>query len=98
MRLGLLALLVCPSFAATLPTPESHFGHRMGADRKLLDWDKIVSYFQALEKSSDRIQVRELGKTPGGRPLIAHGTGAREPVVLNETTWLEIRKRIEEVA
>lgn len=34
----------------------------------------------------------------GGRPLIAHGTGAREPVVLNETTWLEIRKRIEEVA
>jgi predicted ABC-type ATPase len=34
----------------------------------------------------------------GGRPLIAHGTGAREPVVLNEATWLEIRKRIEEVA
>jgi predicted ABC-type ATPase len=34
----------------------------------------------------------------GGRPLIAHGTGAREPVVLNEATWLEICARIEEVA
>ena len=34
----------------------------------------------------------------GGRPLIAHGTGVRGPVVLNEATWLEIRKRIEEVA
>jgi len=32
------------------------------------------------------------------RPLIAHGTGGREPVVLNEATWLEIRRRIEEVA
>ena len=38
------------------------------------------------------------GGALGGRPLIAHGTGAREPVVLNEATWLEIRKRIEEVA
>jgi len=38
------------------------------------------------------------GSALGGRPLIAHGTGASEPVVLNEATWLEIRKRIEEVA
>jgi hypothetical protein len=37
-------------------------------------------------------------RSSGGRPLVAHGTGAREPVVLNEATWLEIRKRIEEVA
>jgi hypothetical protein len=38
------------------------------------------------------------GSALGGRPLIAHGMGAREPVVLKEATWLEIRKRIEEVA
>jgi hypothetical protein len=35
------------------------------------------------------------GGALGGRPLIAHGTGASEPLVLNEATWLEIRKRIE---
>ena len=38
------------------------------------------------------------GSVLGGRPLIAHGTGAREPIVLNQATWLEIRKRTEEVA
>ena len=37
----------------------------------MLDWDKVVGYFQALAKSSDRIRVEELGKTTEGRPFIA---------------------------
>ena len=56
---------------AAVPTPESHFGHKMGADNELPDWDKVVSYFKALPASSDRIKYLELGKTPGGRPVIA---------------------------
>lgn len=36
------------------------------------------------------------GSVLGGRPLIAHGTGERTPVVLDEAKWLEIRKRVEE--
>ncbi len=63
-------LLVVPAFAA-VPTPESHFGHKIGVDNELLDWDKVVSYFQALEKSSDRIKFMEIGKTVEGRPQIA---------------------------
>jgi hypothetical protein len=43
----------------------------MGADRKLLDWDKVVSYFRTLEKTSDRIHVDELGKSVEGRPFIS---------------------------
>ncbi len=54
-----------------LPTPESHFGHPIGVDRELLDWDKVVSYFQALAKTSDKIRFEELGKTAEGRPFIA---------------------------
>ncbi|MEZ5356805.1 MAG: M14 family metallopeptidase, partial [Bryobacteraceae bacterium] len=57
--------------AAAVPTPESHFGHRMGEDRKLLDWSRVVSYFEALGKSSGRIRVRTLGKTTEGRPFVA---------------------------
>ncbi len=53
------------------PTPESHFGHRMGVDRELLDWDKVVSYYQALAKTSDKIRFEELGKTAEGRPFVA---------------------------
>src|SRR3984885_7933318 len=64
-------LLLSLSISAQAPTPESHFGHPIGIDRQLLDWDKVVSYFQALAKSSDKIQVDELGKTAEGRPFIA---------------------------
>ena len=56
---------------AAPPTPESHFGHPIGVDRKLLDWDKVVSYFQGLGKTSDRVVVKELGKTVDNRPFIA---------------------------
>ena len=65
-----LLLLLYPAIAA-VPTPESHFGHKIGIDNELLDWDKVVSYFQALEKSSDRIKFLEIGKSVEGRPQIA---------------------------
>lgn len=67
----LVALLSSAAAMAAVPTPESHFGHPIGVDKKLLDWEKVVSYFQALPKSSDRILVRELGKTADNRPFIA---------------------------
>ena len=55
--------------AAVVPTPESHFGHKMAEDRKLLAWARIVSYFQSLEKASDKIRYREYGKSTEGRPM-----------------------------
>lgn len=69
IKLLLLALAAAVLGAAPV-TPEAHFGHRMGADYKVLDWDKVVSYFAALEKGSDRVRVREYGKSADGRPLI----------------------------
>lgn len=64
------ALILAATLAAAPATPEQHFGHRMGADFKVLDWDKVVSYFQGIEKESDRIRVREYGKSAYGRPMI----------------------------
>jgi Zinc carboxypeptidase len=66
---GVVLFSACLS--AQLPTPESHFGHPIGVDRELLDWDKVVSYFEALAKTSDKIRFEELGKTAEGRPFIA---------------------------
>ena len=66
-----LLFLIAAAASAAVPTPESHFGHKIGIDNELLDWDKVVSYFQSLEKSSDRIKFLELGKTVEGRPQIA---------------------------
>ena len=50
-RAAALALVSCFPLLAAVPSPETHFGHAMGADRKLLDWSKVVSYFQLLSKN-----------------------------------------------
>jgi hypothetical protein len=68
----LISLLLFVSAAtAAVPTPESHFGHKIGVDNELLDWAKVVSYFEALAKSSDRVKFLDLGKTVEGRTQIA---------------------------
>jgi len=64
--------------SAAVPSPENHFGHKIGADRELLDWEKVVSYFRLLEKSSDRIRVAEYGRTAENRPLIVATIAAPE--------------------
>jgi hypothetical protein len=56
---------------STLRSPEQFFGFQMGADRKLADWDKLHEYYQSLAKSSNRMQLVELGKTSEGRPYVA---------------------------
>ena len=67
-----LAFLLAAFLAtAAVPTPESHFGHKIGIDNELLDWAKVVSYFEALAKASDRVKLLDLGKTVEGRPQIA---------------------------
>jgi hypothetical protein len=68
---ALAAVFALRLACGAVPTPESHFGQPIGRDGTVLDWEKVVSYFQTLEKSSDRIKVQVLGNTTGGRPLIA---------------------------
>ena len=82
-------LLLAGSALAAVPTPQSHFGHEIGADRTVLDWDKVVSYFQALARASDRIRFEELGKTTEGRPFIA--------VILSEPATLQHLDRYREI-
>ena len=76
----LLALLLAGSGLLTrtgaaqtprLPSPEQHFGHQMGADGKLVGWDRLVAYYRLLEKGTDRMQVVELGPSTEGKPFLA---------------------------
>jgi hypothetical protein len=85
-------LLTAPAFSA-VPTPESHFGHSIGVDRQLLDWDKVVSYFYALARSSDKIQVAEYGRTADNRPLIVATIAAPE-TLRNLARYREIQRRL----
>lgn len=54
-----------------LPSPEQFFGHQMGADRKLANWDKLLEYYRTLARSAKTLRLVELGKSSEGRPYIA---------------------------
>jgi hypothetical protein len=56
--------------AQNIPTPREFFGFQVGTGGKLASWDKIVEYFNILDKQSDRLIVKELGKSTLGNPFI----------------------------
>ena len=57
--------------AGTLLSPAQFIGFTVGSDNKLVRWDKIVEYMRLAAGASDRVRLRELGKTSGGNPFIA---------------------------
>jgi hypothetical protein len=69
-------LLACAGIAAGLvsaqavPTPEQFFGFKIGADKKLARYDKIVEYLRKVANNSDRVRVREIGPTTNGNPFV----------------------------
>ncbi len=56
--------------ARNVTSPAEFFGFRMGDDRKIARWDKMVEYFHLLASESDRIRITELGKSTEGQPFI----------------------------
>ena len=65
-----VALLCAASAAQPILTPDAFAGFPIGSDGNLLRWERIVEYFQLLDAGSERVQVRELGKTHNGNPFI----------------------------
>src|SRR5213593_1821367 len=50
-----------------LPTPDSVFGFRPGADFKLATYDQAVDYFKKVAAATKFVKVLEAGKTSQGR-------------------------------
>ncbi|HXV86125.1 MAG TPA: M14 family zinc carboxypeptidase, partial [Gemmatimonadales bacterium] len=65
-----MAFLAPPVRAQSLPSPAQVFGHQIGADRKLVDWDGIVRYMRMADQASDRVTLREAGRSSHGRPFL----------------------------
>jgi Zinc carboxypeptidase len=66
VALFVLLSAMAPAVAQQAPTPEQFFGFRPGADGELARYPKVLEYFQALAKSTDRVKYEELGKTTMG--------------------------------
>jgi hypothetical protein len=63
-----------------LPTPEQFFGFKIGADRKLARYDKIVDYFRQIAAQSDRVRLRTIGPTTSGNPFVVVEISAPENI------------------
>ncbi len=63
------AALAIPAQSVT--PPEKFFGFRLGADRKIARWDRMVEYYAVLEKESGgRLKVVRMGPTTMGNPFL----------------------------
>lgn len=60
-------------------------------------WKSLVNFDRLYRPIATTWRLYD-GGALGDHPLIAYGGEASEPVVLNEATWMEIRKRIGEIA
>ncbi len=56
----------------TVPTPESVFGFKAGADSSLFLYDESIEYFRQLAKAQPtRVKLLDVGKTSSGHPWTA---------------------------
>jgi hypothetical protein len=67
----LIALaLPAPAAARQVPTPREHFGHDIGADRRMADWHALTAYYETLARTSPRVSVDTLGPSTKGLPFV----------------------------
>lgn len=58
------------AIAAQVPSPKSVLGFNPTDDKTIADWKQINDYFTKLDKASNKVAVKEIGKTTNGNPLI----------------------------
>jgi hypothetical protein len=65
-----LFVLAVPLSVLAQTSPEAFLGFKVGADRKLADYNQIQAYFQKLASESPKIKVVEIGTTSLKKPMI----------------------------
>lgn len=65
------ALTFTTSVAAQVPAPDTHFGFRLGTDRRLAPADAIEQYFSLVAAASDRVTLLDLGPSTEGHRMLA---------------------------
>lgn len=53
-----------------IETPQEFFGFAPGSDFHMIRWDRLCEYYRLLDSRSDRILVREVGKSSEGNPFL----------------------------
>ncbi len=66
----MIPLLLALAAAQDLTPPEAFFGHRLGADRKIVPYPRVVEYLKRLDERSERLTLETLGTSTLGLPFV----------------------------
>jgi hypothetical protein len=64
--------------ADSIPAPRAVLGFTPGDDRKLASWNQILTYFDQLDRASDRVKFEALGKSTMDLPFVMATISAPE--------------------
>jgi hypothetical protein len=89
----LLSVAVTTALEAQVPRPADVFGFEPGADYMLADYTQLTEYYQRLAAASDRVQLREIGRTTRGLPMFVLFISSPENLAQLEH-WRSISERL----
>lgn len=78
---------------AQIPKPADTFGFMPGADYKMATYDQMLSYYEKLDASTDRVKMIEIGKSVKGRPMKLLFISSEENMKSLEK-WREIAEKM----
>jgi hypothetical protein len=68
--LCVVIFLLSGAVFSQVPSPRSILGFQPTDDKTIADWSQITNYFAKLDAKSDKVLVKEIGKTTLGKPMI----------------------------
>lgn len=68
-RVLLFGLLAAAAAMAQIPSPDAFVGRKVGSDRFLAPWPRVVSYFQTVAAASDRVKLTSMGTSTLGNDM-----------------------------
>ncbi|MGH7677393.1 MAG: M14 family metallopeptidase, partial [Gemmatimonadaceae bacterium] len=71
LALPILLIASAAQAQGRVTSPKEFFGHNIGDDYFLANYDQFTAFWQKLDAESDRMRVVEIGKTAEGRPQLA---------------------------
>ena len=66
----LISIFLTTLVSAQIPKPADVIGFEPGSDYKLAKWNQLIEYYRALDAASDRVQLREIGRSVLEKPLL----------------------------
>ena len=59
-----------PAASSRLTSPKATWGHDIGDDHFLVNYQQLADYWSTLARQSPRLRVVEIGKTSENRPML----------------------------